>query len=248
MKIIAVYAIKGGVGKTATAVNLAYYCARQGLRTLIWDLDAQGASTYYFRIKPKLKGGSKNLLALKHDLDDLIKGTDFDGLDLLPADFSIRHFDLLLDDKKKPTQRLRKLLQPMQEHYDVVFLDCPPGLSLLSEAVLNAAHYVLSPIIPTILSLRTLEQLKTFIQDQQLNQLRLLPFFSMVDRRKKSHIAAMQNFAELHEDLLTATIPYASDIERMSIERMPLAGFVRKSRSTEDYLKLWEEVLRTIQS
>ncbi len=242
MKIIAVYAIKGGVGKTATAVNLAYLSAKQGLRTLIWDLDAQGACSYYFRIKPKVKGGTKGLLKNKADLDHLIKGTDFDGLDLLPADFSNRNFDLLLDDKKKPTQQLRKLLQQFEGQYDVVFLDCPPGITLLSEAILTAAEIVLSPIIPTTLSLRTLEQLKAFIQANKLDNLQFVPFFSMVDRRKKSHLDYLQAFTEQYPEFLKAMIPNASEIERMGIERMPLTAFDCKTRSAKAYQQLWQEL------
>jgi len=139
MTILAVYSIKGGVGKTSSAVNLAFIAAHSGLSTLVWDLDPQGASSYYFRIKPKIKGGSKNLVAGKYELDDLIKGTDFENLDLLPSDFSFRNLDLVLEAKKKPTQRLKKLLKPLTEDYDVIFLDCPPGISLLSEAVFEAA-------------------------------------------------------------------------------------------------------------
>ena len=97
MKILATYNIKGGVGKTASAVNLAWMAARDGIPTLVWDLDPQAAATYYFRIKPKIKGGGRGLVSGKHALEDLIKGTDFEGLDLLPADFSYRHLDLLLD-------------------------------------------------------------------------------------------------------------------------------------------------------
>ena len=160
MKIVALYSIKGGVGKTSSTVNLAYIAASQGYRTLVWDLDPQGASSYYFRIKPKIKGGSKDLIAGKRELDGLIKGTDFDNLDLLPADFSFRNLDLVLDGKKKPTQQLKKLLKPLADEYDYIFLDCPPNISLLSEAVFATADILLSPIIPTTLSLRTLEQLK----------------------------------------------------------------------------------------
>jgi len=108
MKIVALYSIKGGVGKTSSAVNLAFISACKGYRTLVWDLDPQGASSYYFRIKPKIKGGSKDLIAGKRELDGLIKGTDFENLDLLPSDFSFRNLDLVLDAKKKPTQQLKK--------------------------------------------------------------------------------------------------------------------------------------------
>ncbi|MCK9394930.1 MAG: AAA family ATPase [Methylobacter sp.] len=246
MNVLAVYSIKGGVGKTSSAVNLAYTAARNGYRVLVWDLDPQGASSYYFRIKPKIKGGSKDLIAGKRELDGLIKGTDFENLDLLPADFSFRNLDLVLDAKKKPTRQLKKLLSPLAEEYDFIFLDCPPSISLLSEAVFEAADMLLSPIIPTTLSLRTLEQLEKFIEDNGLNKLALIPFFSMVDRRKKMHRDIMDNLSGSHPGILTAAIPYASDIERMGLERMPLGGYIRKSQSTAAYDALWLEILARI--
>jgi cellulose biosynthesis protein BcsQ len=246
MKVLAFYSIKGGVGKTASTVNLAFIAARNGYRTLVWDLDPQAASSYYFRIKPKVKGGSKDLIAGKRELDDLIKGTDFENLDLLPADFSFRNLDLVLDDKKKPTRQLKKLLKPLSAEYDFIFLDCPPNISLLSEAVFAASDVLLSPIIPTTLSLRTLEQLKKFIEEHELSALQLIPFFSMADRRKKMHRDIMANLLEQHAEFLTAAIPYASDIERMGLERMPLGGYISKSRSTQAYDELWQEVLARI--
>ena len=246
MNVLAVYSIKGGVGKTSSAVNLAYMAAGSGYRTLVWDLDPQGASSYYFRVKPKIKGGSKELIAGNRELEGLIKGTDFDNLDLLPADFSFRNLDLVLDAKKKPTRQLKKLLKPLAEEYDFIFLDCPPNISLLSEAVFEAADILLSPIIPTTLSLRTLEQLEKFIEDNSLNKLALVPFFSMVDRRKKMHREIIDNLVERHPAVLTAAIPYASDIERMGLERMPLGGYVKKSQSTRAYDALWQEILARI--
>ncbi len=196
MKVIAVFNIKGGVGKTSTSVNLAFLAAKHGYRTLVWDLDPQAASSYYFRIKAKIKGGSKDLIAGKHELDELIKGTDFVNLDLLPADFSFRNLDLVLDARKKPTQRLQKLLKPLADDYDFVFLDCPPSISLLSEAVFEASDILLSPVIPTTLSVRTLAQLSKFIKDNGSIKARLLPFFSMVDRRKKMHLDIIKSLPE----------------------------------------------------
>lgn len=243
MKIIATYNIKGGVGKTSTAVNLAFIAAQQNYKTLVWDLDPQGASSYYFRVKPKVKGGSKALIAGNRELDGLIKATDFENLDLLPADFSFRNLDLVLDAGKKPTQRLKKLLKPVSKEYDFIFLDCPPNISLLSEAVFEASEILLSPIIPTTLSLRTLEQLKKYIKDNKLKHLQLLPFFSMADRRKKMHREIMQSLAEKHADILTSVIPYASDIERMGWQRMPLGAYLNKGRSIVAYQTLWQEIL-----
>ncbi len=125
-------------------------------------------------------------------------------------------------------------------------MDCPPNISLLSEAVFEAADILLSPIIPTTLSLRTLEQLEKFIEDNSLNKLALVPFFSMVDRRKKMHREIIDNLVERHPAVLTAAIPYASDIERMGLERMPLGGYVKKSQSTRAYDALWQEILARI--
>jgi len=246
MTIIASYNIKGGVGKTSTAVNLAYLAAQGGHKTLIWDLDPQGASSYYFRVKPKVKGGSKALIAGDRELDGLIKATDFEHLDLLPADFSFRNLDIVLDERKKPTQRLRKLLAPLRKEYDFIFLDCPPNISLLSEAIFEASDLLLSPIIPTTLSLRTLEQLKKYIKDNKLKNLQLLPFFSMADRRKKMHREIIETLAVQHPDILQAIIPYASDIERMGLERMPLGGYMKRSRSTDAYQSLWAEIVTLI--
>lgn len=248
MKILATYNIKGGVGKTTAAVNLAYKAASSGHTTLVWDLDPQGASSYYFRVKPKVKGGGKQLIAGKRELDGLIKGTDYENLDLLPADFSFRNLDLVLNAKKKPTQRLRKLLKPLEDEYEFVFLDCPPNISLLSEAVFETADALLSPIIPTTLSVRTLDQLKKFIKDNSLKKMDLMPFFSMVDRRKKLHREIIDSLPKQHPEILNSAIPYASDVERMGVERMPLGGFVTNSPSANAFNELWLEVYSRIQA
>ena len=242
MKVLATYNIKGGVGKTAAAVNLSFLAARAGARTLVWDLDPQGAATFYFRIKARIKGGGKQLIRGKGDLDGQIKGTDFTNLDLLPADFSYRHMDIVLDDAKKPTGRLRKLLKPMAKQYDYLVLDCPPSISLVSEAVFRAADVLLVPIIPTTLSLRTLEQLLTFRADNGLAGVSVLPFFSMVDRRKKLHRTILETLPAEVPELLTTAIPYASDVERMGLQREPLGLYAPRSKAAKAYEALWAEI------
>src|SRR5580698_8925938 len=161
--VLATYNIKGGVGKTSAAVNLAYLAARGGARTLLWDLDPQAASTFLFRVKPKVRGGAGKLVRLKSEVSELIKGTDYERLDLLPADFSYRHMDLALDSFKRPTRRLEKVLAPLADDYDYVFLDCPPSISLVSESVFEAADALLVPIIPATLSARTFDQLAELV-------------------------------------------------------------------------------------
>ena len=240
MKILAIYNSKGGVGKTATAVNFAYLAAREGRRTLVWDLDPQAAATFYFRIKPRVKG-TKKVLGGKRDLDEAIKGTDFDHLDLVPADFNYRNMDLLFGDAKKPAQQLRKRLQPMAAEYDLVILDCPPSMSVVSENIFRAADALVVPTIPTTLSLRTLEQLLDFMGDNEV-AVPTWPFFSMVDRRKRMHQQAMAARPDPRARLLEHNIPYASNIEKMGEARAPVFEFAPSSTAARAFRDLWQEV------
>lgn len=242
MKVLATYNIKGGVGKTSTAVNLAYLCARDGSRTLLWDLDPQGAASFLFRIKPRVKGGGKGLVRRTSSVADAIKGTDFDGLDLLPADFSYRNLDLLLDAQKKPVRRLRQLLRPVAADYDTVILDCPPGISLVSESVMYAADTLLVPMIPATLSVRTLDQLTDFVTSIRERPPTMAAFFSMVDRRKRLHRDIVTNLTAERGDLLTTSIPAASVIEQMAERRSPVPVFAPRCAAAASYESLWAEL------
>jgi len=241
MKIFATYNIKGGVGKTATAVNLAYLAARDGYKVLLWDLDPQAAATFLFRIRPRVKGGGKALIQGTRSLDDAIKATDFDNLDLLPADFTYRNLDLLLDAARKPARKLGRLLAPLRASYDVVFLDCPPSISLLSESVLHAADTLLVPLIPTTLSVRTLDQLTDFIAAFDGHRPDVLAFFSMIDRRKSLHNEIAAALPKQRSDIAATAIGALSLIEQMSVRRAPVAAFAPRSSAARSYAALWAE-------
>ena len=242
MNVFATYNIKGGVGKTSTAVNLAYLSAREGQRTLLWDLDPQAAATYIFRVRPRVKGGGRGLVTGKRAIEDALKATDFDNLDLLPADFSYRNMDLELDDEKKRTRRLGQLVGSVSGDYDVVFLDCPPSISLMSENVLHAAHMLLVPLIPATLSLRTFEQLKAFVADTDKPRPELVAFFSMVDRRKRLHRDVIEAMPRDGARIASTEIPALSIIEQMAEQRAPVAAFAPRSRAALCYEQLWAEV------
>lgn len=243
MRVLATYNIKGGVGKTATAVNLAYLAAGSGARVLVWDLDPQGAASFYFRVKPKVKGGGKALVRGRRDLGDVVKGTDYEHLDLVPADFSYRNLDLVLDAARKPTRRLARVLEPVAADYDYVILDCPPSISLASESVFEAAHVLLVPLIPTTLSMRTFDQLDDFLARTEWRRPpTVMGFFSMVDARKRLHRDLMAELRVARPDLLDTVIPSASDVERMGLHRAPVAAYAPRGRSAAAYRALWEEV------
>ena len=239
MKVIATYNLKGGVGKTAAAVNLAYLAARSGLRTLLWDLDAQGAASFYLRVRPGLNGGAVALLEDKRGLARAIRSTDCANLDLIPADFSLRNLDIELRDYKKSTVRLRRMLRELEDDYDLVFVDSAPSMSTVSENILNMADVLLVPLIPTHLSLRAYEQLVAFRAEQPDSRARVMPFFSMVDRRKRLHRDLIIEFAQTHPDLLRSYIPYAAEIERMGEHRAPVNAYADNSAGGRAFLALW---------
>jgi cellulose biosynthesis protein BcsQ len=243
--VVAAYNIKGGVGKTSVSVNLAWLAAEGGARVLLWDLDPQGAATFLLRIRPKVKGGGRRLVHGKSDPAALLKGTDHERLDLLPADFSYRNMDLALDETKRPTRRLARVLAPLAGDYDYVFLDCPPAISLASESVFGAADVLLVPLIPSPLSLRTYEQLRRFVADEVPEPPRILAFLSMTDGRRRLH---KEVIGELSGDdgVLRTAIPYASDVERMGVNRRVLADFAPHGRAGRAYAQLWEELRERI--
>jgi cellulose biosynthesis protein BcsQ len=243
MKILASYNIKGGVGKTTAAVHLAHLAAREGRRTLLWDLDPQGAATYVFRVKARVKGGGRALVRGSTALERAVKGSDYDNLDVLPADFTYRNLDLLLDATKKPTRRLARLLEPLADEYDLVLLDCPPGISLLSENVMRAADTLLVPLIPATLSLRTFDQLVDFVADLDAPRPAVLAFYSMVDRRKKSHRELVDDSDGNRADLAAAAVPSLSIIEQLAARRAPVTDFAPTSNAARSYERLWAELV-----
>ncbi|MHB8394832.1 MAG: ParA family protein [Candidatus Dormibacteria bacterium] len=242
MRVLATYNIKGGVGKTSAAVNLAFLSAREGSRTLLWDLDPQGAASYLFRVRPRVRGGVKALVRGRTSADRAIKGTDFDNLDLLPSDFSYRNMDLALDAAKRSTRRISELLSPLASEYDTVFLDCPPSVSLVSEGVLRAADTLLVPVVPATLSVRTLDQLTAFVAAARPPRPRILAFFSMVDSRRRLHRDTVAQLSTARSDVAAAAVPAASAVEQMGPRRLPLVAFAPHSAAALAYQQLWAEV------
>ena len=240
MQMLALYSIKGGVGKTASAINLAAQASLSGLRVLIWDLDPQAATTFYLRNKPKIRGGGvEKLVKGKATFEKTIRDTDMANLDLLPAGLESREMDTLLEGHK--ASRLRRMLKPVSDDYDLVILDCPPGLTTLSEQIFSSADALLVPVVPTTLSMRTLTQLQQYLDEGHINT-PLWPFFTLVDRRRRLHQDSMTNFHKQWPARLSANIPNASAVEQMGVHQAPLVQFAPRTAAAVAYRQLWEEI------
>lgn len=242
MKTLAIYSMKGGVGKTATSVNLAYWAAASGLKTLLIDLDPQGASSFYFRIKPAKKSWGKRFFKAYENLLDNIRASDYEGLDVIPAHLSFRNFDVLLNNLDKRKSRLKNILKGMKSEYDLVILDCPPSIGQLSEAVFTAADQLLIPVIPTTLSERTFKQLLDFFEREDYSRKKILPFFSMVQQQKSMHKNTQDTLRQGKPAFLNTVIPFSADVENMGEYRAPLDVFARSKPANLAYKDLWQEV------
>jgi len=220
MRIIAVTNIKGGVGKTTTAVNLAYQCAAGGERTVLWDLDPQGAATWILR-------------------------DAYPNLSVIPPGDPYQ--DLAeRGPEESPTLRLLKMRRQLTQQCDTLFMDCPPGISLLTESVLRGVDALIVPVVPTPLSVRMLDELVDYLARQQWSDLILLPMFSMVDWRKSVHYEVVTTMRARFPQMLPMGIPYSSLIERIAQRRAPLNVFAPNSDQAVLYRAVWAEVQRRV--
>lgn len=239
MKTLALYNLKGGVGKTVAAVNLASLAAAQGVRTLLWDLDPQGSSAWYLGFAPEQTGGMKRLARGKTAIGELIRPTRWPRLDLLAGGLSNRRLEQQADDE---SGLLERLAAPLGEDYALLVLDCPAGILPLNDEALRLADIVATPMIPTSLSVHTFTVLVQHLARQRMRKVKLYPFLSMVDRRRRLHRDLTESLPREIATLLRTAIPYASVVEQMGPRRAPLHEYAPTAPAAQQYAALWAEI------
>jgi len=246
MKTIAFYNLKGGVGKTASAVNIAHLAADSRLHTLLWDLDPQGAASWYLAPPDVDTHSAKKLLKRKLPPGEFAVKTRYDRLTIIPADFSYRRFDLAVQRFDQDRTGLKRFIEPFGEHHSLAILDCPPSLSNLAEEVFAAADAVFVPLVPTHLSVRAFQQVREFMKGRKLGHKQLYPFFTMVDLRRNLHSAMVDKPPDDLKRLLPTYIPYSSMIEKMGARRAPVTAFASSHPAGKAYRRLWEDMLELL--
>ncbi len=240
MKTIAFYNIKGGVGKTATSVNIGHLAASSGRKTLLCDLDPQGSASFYFRTKASRSFSAKKLFKGGKSFVSNIKGSDFDNLDILPAKLSFRKSDIVLDTMKKSREVLKGILDSVE--YEIVVLDCPPNVTLLSENVFFAADIIAIPVIPSTLSVLSYEKFLKFYIKSGFDEKRVIAFFSMFEKRKSLHRSIVEQMLCANSHFADIQIPFSSCVEKMGLFRMPVTASLSQSTAKSAYISLWNEI------
>ena len=237
---IAVYSLKGGVGKTTFAINLAWASAAISKRkTLLWDLDPQAASSWLISADATGRDAATAIFSKDIDIQSLIRPSTVPGIDLIAADTSLRGLDRLFFDLGKK-KRLAKLIEGLGQDYDRIILDCPPGLTETSEQVLRAADLVVVPVIPSPLSQRALGEVARYLMQRGGGHAPMLPVYSMVDRRRGLHRAALDSQPDW------PVVPMASAIEQMTVKRKPLGAFAPTSAAAAAFAGLWTGIERRL--
>ena len=242
MAVIAVYSIKGGVGKTTLAFDLAWRSAQAGKRTLLWDLDLQGGAAYLLdEDQPKVP---RAVSAFRPGglLRQQVRNTRFERLFHLPADESLRVLPNELA-RLRERHRLTGLTHLLAGEFKQIVLDCPPALNEVSDQIISAADLIVVPLPPSPLAMRALETVQKELAHNHADPPPVFPVLSMVDLRRK-----------LHRDTVLGSgghwpvVPLASAIEATALNRAPIDTFARGSKPARALADLFEQVEGRIES
>lgn len=240
MAVIAVYSVKGGVGKTTIAANLAWCSAAISRRkTLLWDLDPAGGSGFLFGVEPPKRNPALSIFSQKLEPDDLVWSSGVDDLDILPADESLRSLDSFLVTLGK-RKRLGKLTQALSKDYDRIILDCPPVLNELSAQAIRASDLIIVPLPASPLASRAFETIVRELKSNHKQHPPILPVLSMFDGRRKIH----KEVRDASPDW--PVIPMASIVEQMGVRREPLGCYAPNSPAAQAFAKLWTAIERKL--
>lgn len=237
MAVIGVYSVKGGVGKTTLAVDMAWRSAvRSRQPTLLWDLDPQGGAGWLLGLAHPESRSAASIFQREADPRDLIMATPYPGLSVLPSDDSLRTLATTLARIGK-RKRLAKTAAALAAEYPRIIIDCPPVLNEISEQVFAAADLLIVPLPPSPLSARALPMIREEILANHPRHPPILPVLSMYDARRKLHREVHTGFAAGWP-----VIPMSSAIEQTAVRRAPLGTFAAWTDVNTRLQRLWDGI------
>lgn len=237
MRILAFAAVKGGVGKTTAAVNVAAAAARSGVPTVVWDLDPQAAACHLLNVEG-VKGAPPRRGWLRRRGHHPTSPTALSHLSVIPADTT------LLDGSTVSSARE---FGRVADEFDIAVLDLPAGVDSGVEAAVRAGADIVVPIVPSMLSVRAYEQFGRFVADLRdtssvSDSVRVRGFVSMADPTLKRHADFVDELRSSHPEVLKTWIPQTVEIERACEQRRPVAEAFPKGRSAVAFKELWGEL------
>lgn len=251
-RVLALANQKGGVGKTTTAVNLSVFLARSGHRTLLVDIDPQANATSSLGVdKLALQGTVYDALAGERPVTECLRRDVRSGLDLLPANGMLAGAEVELVGAPRREFRLRDALEPVVGEYEVVLIDCPPSLGLLTVNALTAAREVIIPIQCEYLALEGLVQL---VNTLDLIKRRLNPpldvfgvLMTMFDARTRLAAQVVQEVRRFFPRRMFRTIiPRTVRLAEAPSYGKAIFEYDPSSRAAQAYAELGRELLERL--
>ncbi|NOY66352.1 MAG: ParA family protein [Gammaproteobacteria bacterium] len=253
MKIWSVANQKGGVGKTTTAVSLAGLCVLHGAKVLLIDMDPHGSLTSYFGYDPEsIQPSLYDIFqAEKMDRDftrSLIRPTTLDNLKILPASTAIATLDKQLGAKSGMGLAIVNALQPVEDDYDHIFIDCPPMLGVLMVNALAACDHLVIPVQTEFLAMKGLDRMLNtlnMIERAKSIHINFTIVPTMFDKRTRASLESLQFMRENYsENLWSGVIPVDTRFRESSKEGKPISHYRVSTRGARAYSSLLDTLLQ----